>query len=317
MAADGSSTPHFIRLLIPGFLSDFCIPKPFLKHFLSESNSNNAFVAVLKNTNNCADKSWLVKVDSDGRRFMDGWKEFAHDNFLTVGDFVVFRYQGGFVFDVLVFDPVTGCERSFSADHLIQSKSDHSEINDQISEIEPFKDIVEQKVEFKPSKYPYFRTSVKQYSFTWHATLVPTDFARENNLAKRWCEMTIIDQKNRSWPVNLRYRKVGKDQVYIASGWDKLRDAHELKVGDSMVFELINSGSHPVMKFYSMSIVTVNINQHSIHFFHVSDKSNSYCRAELMSIAAQLVKTIISHGWHEERLQSPEMREFATCTCLP
>ncbi|XP_073525870.1 uncharacterized protein [Phyllobates terribilis] len=255
----------------PDYINE-CIPKAFLKHLsLSESED---FVAVLKN-NKCADKSWLVKVDSDGRRFLDGWKEFAQDNCLSVGDFVVFRYLGGFAFDVLVCDSLTGCEQSFSADHrTILSESNHSEINDlngekthpsetsnrspshsegRVLSNETSNLHVEKKAEFKPSKYPYFRSSVKQYSFTWHATLIPTDFARENNLAKRWCEMTIIDQKNRSWPINLRYRKNGKDQVYLASGWDKLRDAHELKVGDSMVFELIDSGSHPLMKFYRFS----------------------------------------------------------------
>jgi len=48
----------------------------------------------------------------DGHHFKDGWENFAKGNNLQVGDFVVLKYQGQLIFDVLIFDP-TACEREF------------------------------------------------------------------------------------------------------------------------------------------------------------------------------------------------------------
>lgn len=55
-------------------------------------------------------KSWSVSLK--GGCFTDGWKEFAAQNDLSVGDILVFKHEGSLIFHVLVFDS-TACERKY------------------------------------------------------------------------------------------------------------------------------------------------------------------------------------------------------------
>lgn len=55
-------------------------------------------------------KSWPIKIN--GRRIENGWKEFALDHDLHVGDFLVIGHAGHMVFDVMVFDS-SACEREY------------------------------------------------------------------------------------------------------------------------------------------------------------------------------------------------------------
>lgn len=86
------------------------IPEAFFKHLKGQ----NCDKAVLRNANG---KVWHVKIE--GRKLQDGWKEFASDHELHVGDFVVFRHEGDMLFDVMVFDSST-CEREYSSEPLSQ-----------------------------------------------------------------------------------------------------------------------------------------------------------------------------------------------------
>ena len=81
------------------------IPISFFKHLKGEECEK----AVLRSLSG---KLWHVKIN--GRRFEDGWKEFAKYHALHVGDFLVFRHEGNMVFDVMVFDPST-CEREYTS----------------------------------------------------------------------------------------------------------------------------------------------------------------------------------------------------------
>lgn len=47
---------------------------------------------------------------SKGLLFANGWKKFVSDHSIELGDFLVFRYDGGLHFSVLVFD-ATACEK--------------------------------------------------------------------------------------------------------------------------------------------------------------------------------------------------------------
>lgn len=42
--------------------------------------------------------------------FQNGWPDFVEENFLQLGDILVFKYQGNSQFDVKMFDK-TGCEK--------------------------------------------------------------------------------------------------------------------------------------------------------------------------------------------------------------
>ncbi|CAA6664185.1 unnamed protein product [Spirodela intermedia] len=60
--------------------------------------------------------AWSVDLVRDGCGsvfFQSGWEEFVSDHDLNTGDFLVFQYDGGRGFTVLVFDP-TACEKEES-----------------------------------------------------------------------------------------------------------------------------------------------------------------------------------------------------------
>lgn len=90
------------------------IPKSFLIN-LGDLQSKQEKKAELRDKKG---RSWYVKLvmssigdkNSSRPHFTDGWERFCKDHDLQVGDFLVFKHQGNFVFDVLFFAP-TACER--------------------------------------------------------------------------------------------------------------------------------------------------------------------------------------------------------------
>lgn len=54
---------------------------------------------------------WRVRLTKDGRRvcFGDGWQDFVGSNSISVGYFLVFKYEKNSTFQVLIFD-MTACE---------------------------------------------------------------------------------------------------------------------------------------------------------------------------------------------------------------
>lgn len=54
---------------------------------------------------------WRVRLTKDGKRvsFGDGWQDFVASNSISVGYFLVFRYEKNSTFQVLIFD-MTACE---------------------------------------------------------------------------------------------------------------------------------------------------------------------------------------------------------------
>ncbi|RVW61116.1 putative B3 domain-containing protein [Vitis vinifera] len=95
-------------------LYDFCvlidrlIPTAFREHF-------NGFVphkAILRDP---VGRVWQVELSKIGKDvyFQKGWQKFVTDNFVEMEDFLVFRYDGGYIFDFKLFRN-TGCEKKGS-----------------------------------------------------------------------------------------------------------------------------------------------------------------------------------------------------------
>ncbi|XP_074284514.1 B3 domain-containing protein REM5-like [Silene latifolia] len=225
--------PHFFQPLKPGFQSNFSIPKAFQRHLRGDEK-----YLMLRDKRHGV---WYVKVSHEkGKMHMkDGWKKFCEEHDLQVGDFLVFKYNGNLIFDVLIFDP-NASERTIpriptvsrAAGAKIEGISDGGSVA---------------KVVFKPRGFPYCHTSVKPYWRKVGGMPIPVKFGRENDLSNKWCEMILIDQKEKSWPVTLK-QSYG-NHPYIG-GWGAFEQSNGLKAGDSIVFELINSGKIPIMKVY-------------------------------------------------------------------
>ncbi|KAH6765031.1 hypothetical protein C2S51_016280 [Perilla frutescens var. frutescens] len=68
-----------------------------------------------------------VMVDGDKLLLKHGWNVFVEDHSLKENDIVIFRYHGNSMFDVMMFDQETLCEKSAS---YFVKKCDHSSIDD-------------------------------------------------------------------------------------------------------------------------------------------------------------------------------------------
>ncbi|KAF5445028.1 hypothetical protein F2P56_034111 [Juglans regia] len=112
-------TIHFSQFLHNGYDRQLAIPKKFvdnLKKKLPES-------VVLKGPSGL---TWNVGLTSndDTLFFNHGWQEFVKDHSLEENDFLIFKYNGGSQFDVLVFDGENLCEKG--ATYFVR-KSEHTE----------------------------------------------------------------------------------------------------------------------------------------------------------------------------------------------
>ncbi|XP_042495671.1 probable disease resistance protein RF9 [Macadamia integrifolia] len=98
----------FFKRVLPDSLKELTIPREFLRQLIDEKCEEG--VATLRYHHH-QQKSWLVKMN--GFSFRDGWKDFVQDLDLCVGDLLVFTHEGGLLFDVLVFDNQTECEKGY------------------------------------------------------------------------------------------------------------------------------------------------------------------------------------------------------------
>lgn len=238
------------------------MPKSFLKN-LGGSYKQEKYCEKEVELRDKSGRSWYVKMvisrdDNSRPHFGNGWKSFCKDHDLHVGDFLVFRHQSHFIFDVFIFAP-TACEREFriskpsseikAKNPSIAKKVIKVEGDDEIKTRE--KNNMEGNSTFKSSSYPYFRTVVK-YSPTSHEMPLPSEFAQKNGLSKRWCDMVLIDEKGCSWNMTLRYYRTRINGHPYIGRWRAFHKANGLNTGDAVVFELIDSGEKPVMKFYKI-----------------------------------------------------------------
>ncbi|KMT15785.1 hypothetical protein BVRB_3g057610 [Beta vulgaris subsp. vulgaris] len=108
-----------------------------------------------------------------------------------------------------------------------------------------------EKVTFNFRGHPFCQTTVKSYCLKWGGIILPMNFAKENDLANKWCDITLIDQSGKAWQLQLRYTNRKWASVYIG-GWSKFHLENGLKEGDHVVFELIAVGENPTMNFYKL-----------------------------------------------------------------
>ncbi|KAH7651328.1 B3 DNA binding domain-containing protein [Dioscorea alata] len=97
--------PHFFKVLLGDFSQRLKIPVRFMKHISMKSLEK----VVLRGPSG---SRWPVKLSRTGKGtfLSDGWMNFVKTHALREYEFLVFRYNGRTLFDVLVFD-ITACER--------------------------------------------------------------------------------------------------------------------------------------------------------------------------------------------------------------
>lgn len=95
---------------------------------------------------------------------------------------------------------------------------------------------------------PHFISIIKPYSIFKHFLYIPLAFAKSNGWMNRRFEMILMDEQQRSWPVQLG--PVSDDHIGIHIGWQKFKEANDVQVGDIYRFELINNEKIPAAYFH-------------------------------------------------------------------
>ncbi|XP_043714421.1 B3 domain-containing protein At4g34400-like [Telopea speciosissima] len=105
--------PHFFKIIVNSSFEsgELVIPKEFTRQFAMEI----ADVAVLKVPSG---RKWQVEVKKvdDSVRFQNGLRGFLEYYSISVGHFLVFRYNGNSTFLVLIFNP-SACEIDYPTDN--------------------------------------------------------------------------------------------------------------------------------------------------------------------------------------------------------
>ncbi|KAK3195657.1 hypothetical protein Dsin_026967 [Dipteronia sinensis] len=129
MALAAKTPSHFFTIIRHSTLQDkkLGIPRVFVKKFGNELST----VATLTAPNG---RIWNVELTKDGRNiwFNVGWVEFVEYHSISIGYFLLFRYQKKSTFHVLIFD-MSACEIRYPH-YFVERKNDNQdEIEDEDS----------------------------------------------------------------------------------------------------------------------------------------------------------------------------------------
>ncbi|XP_027182274.1 putative B3 domain-containing protein REM15 [Coffea eugenioides] len=264
--------PHFFKPILPGFKNGLKIPVSFSKYLCGERSN---YMLLRRGA-----REWRVKMS--GQSLEEGWRKFAVENNLEVGDFVVFKHEGNMVFDVRVFDP-SHCEREYPWIHDVTSDEPKEEDipsskkfksageaiglrrnkartrltaksgisidsegnSEENEESTPTSRKASSDDDEEPNK-PYFVSSIKPYCIKNSILHIPLGFARANNLRNRSCEVILRDPQQKSWQVEMVPKA---SHVCFRRGWSAFFKANGLKLGDTFKIELVENGKIPVLDF--------------------------------------------------------------------
>ncbi|XP_015084058.1 putative B3 domain-containing protein REM15 [Solanum pennellii] len=223
-----SKKPRFFKPIQPGYKHCIKIPIGFLKYL---KGLNHIKQAILRSRG----KKWLVKVN--GWRLEEGWKRFAKENDLQLGDLLIFKHEGDMEFQVSIFDS-SHCDREY-AEYLQEEEGKYVEATS--------KKVEKEAATHSSWGQSHFECIVRPYSISKGFLRLPKQFAMDNGLFNKKCGLLIRDERQRSW--NLRL--VTYDSSVCAfGGWSDFCAVNNLKEGDYMMFEVVANGEKPIWKFH-------------------------------------------------------------------
>ncbi|XP_074285850.1 B3 domain-containing protein REM21-like [Silene latifolia] len=119
MGSSDVKYPEFFNVFLPHLCStNVKIPNAFVENISKKIPKK----VVLKSRSG---KLWAVALGEmeDGLYMQEGWSRFVMDNKLEAGDFVVFKYNGHHVFDVIIFG-LSGCEKEQEGSSVKEKMAD-------------------------------------------------------------------------------------------------------------------------------------------------------------------------------------------------
>ncbi|CAN0899446.1 B3 domain-containing protein REM10 [Linum grandiflorum] len=183
-----------------------------------------------------------------------GIDRFQEDNNLELGDtFNLELVQGGenpvFKMSGLHFNPM-----------VIEEETEKERLKKVEMEV--------QKKQISPgsstSMHPYFLVKMTSTYLTRYLLYIPLDFTEKNGLTGLTRSMILRNDKGSSFPVELTTMKGGR--ACIKSGWKKVVQENGLKEGDVLLFQLIETGTKPVMTFKVVGQEEISLKRSAAEF---------------------------------------------------
>ncbi|XP_022774254.1 B3 domain-containing transcription factor VRN1-like isoform X2 [Durio zibethinus] len=193
-----STTPHFFKVLLSDAIQHgkLKIPAKFVRKYGS-GISSPVFLKVPSGA------IWQVKLTKSNAEMwlQSGWREFVEHHSLELHDFVVFRYEGNCLFNVVIFDksaseieyPINSCQTRAE----IHNFEEHSQVpateEDDDTSVEILDDMPPSKKRREKSPLPSPRPSRKMRI---HSNTKRT----ESNATKVSAKRFEVPKRNRSSP---------------------------------------------------------------------------------------------------------------------
>ncbi|KAL0733882.1 hypothetical protein Bca4012_010092 [Brassica carinata] len=228
---------HFFQPLLPGFHSHLTIPVAFCPKHVERRNEH---MITVKLRSDVSDVTWKVKIE-DCRKLTDGWKEFALAHDLRVGDIVIFRQEKDMAFHVTLFGP-SCCEIQYGSCLKDKNKLKLRKIQNK-KKVKKNKKTYAESSSLDPSCFVNY---VRPSSLRDNRLSLPKHFVRENGLETRCGEIVLMNEKGRSWTLNLS-RKNSCGTMSISGGWKSFCNASGLRAGSLFTFKLIKRGDTLVL----------------------------------------------------------------------
>ncbi|XP_062086402.1 putative B3 domain-containing protein REM15 [Humulus lupulus] len=246
-----SKDPFFMICMRPSFVGtklNMIIPSVFAKNYLLSTSKHQDVILKVQDG-----RTWSVKYyfRSHGRspktRFEGGWKAFAEDNNLKLGNvcaFVLRKSTGIMLFEVVIF-----CENGVANSPMLPELNVMTK-ESRSSKVESCSTMKEQALERASC------SQTKRPSFSHYAcSCLPYKFV-EKYISKKECEVRLWVSDGRSWFVQLRVRQrnVLPRAELLSHGWKSFALDNSLRAGDICTFELTNNGNEISFK---VSIVKI------------------------------------------------------------
>nr|VDD13522.1 unnamed protein product [Brassica rapa] len=175
-------------------------------------------------------KSWTLALKqklSGSTYIRRGWRRFCSANVLKTGGVYTFK---------LIHSGRTPVLRLFF------TESESEERN--------FEKIQRKKAESSSLDPSCFVANISRATLRYDTLGLPMKFSRENGLEARCGEIVLMNEKGRTWKLNLK-RKRSCGTMYITQGWRSFRSANGLRAGSSSTFKLIKRGGTLALRLSS------------------------------------------------------------------
>ncbi|XP_010472473.1 PREDICTED: B3 domain-containing protein REM14-like [Camelina sativa] len=187
-------------------------------------------------------RSWTLKMKqkpSCGTIYIrGGWINFCHANGLKSGDTVTFKMIQRRGTRVLRLLPKEQKEEANDVSLSTEPESDEDSNIRKIQRQRKMKKSPRRDTESSSLDNSCFVASIAPSSLRYDTMYLPIKFMRENGIYTKRGEMILMNQKGRSWTLDLR-RKNWCGTFFIKRGWKIFCRANGLSAGSIVTFKLI------------------------------------------------------------------------------